>query len=146
MNQQKSPNRKNQEEKEKKNKRRISGASRPKPDLIILAYRERNFRERKRKKSRSASSLLTMQSLSASHRLSGDKKTQQASDLFFVSLFSCFVYLKWLTHHDSTKRTLLGRVASFDSGSNCDIFHPRSKNQVLNKLLSSKQWRKEKKK
>ena len=28
-----------------------------------------------------------MQSLSASHRLSRDKKTQQASDLFFVSLF-----------------------------------------------------------
>ena len=28
-----------------------------------------------------------MQSLSASHRLSLDKKTQQASDLFFVSLF-----------------------------------------------------------
>lgn len=46
-------------------KRRISGASRSKPDLIILAEREREIFEREREKSRSALSLLTMQSLSA---------------------------------------------------------------------------------
>ena len=126
MNQQKSPDRKNQEEKKKKNKRRISGASRPKPDLIILAYRER-----KRKKSRSALSLLTMQSLLASHRLSRDKKTQQASDLFFVSLFlvlfisdNSFIMTqpnaRFLVEWPPLIRPLTATSSS-----------PRSKNQVL---------------
>ena len=89
--------RKREREREKKwremraGKRWISGASRSKPDLIILAERKRE-RERERKKSRSALSLLTMQSLSASHRLSRDKKDPTSLRSVFCFLFFLFCF------------------------------------------------------
>ena len=108
--------RKREREREKKwremraGKRWISGASRSKPDLIILAdrkrERERNILERERE--RKVDQLWVFWLCRASQPLTDSaatKKTQQASDLFFVSFFSCFVFLRRLTHSSWLNQT-----------------------------------------
>ena len=131
--------------KKKINKRRINGASRSKLDLTTLAYRERNFRKRERK----VDQLWVFWTCKASQPLTDSAATKRPNKLQIYFLFPVFLFLfisngsLIMTQPNArflVKWPPLIRPLTVTSSS------PRSKNQVLNKLLSSKQWRKEKKK
>ena len=130
--------------KNKIKKRRINGASRSKLDLTTLAYRERNFRKRERK----VDQLWVFWTCKASQPLTDSAATKRPNKLQIYFLFPFFLVLfisngsLIMTQPNArflVKWPPLIRPLTVTSSS------PRSKNQVLNKLLSSKQWRKEKK-